>query len=141
MRNCFFEDDDLVTTVRPASFIKKDKDGYFIKIKINKTDVVKVMMLGLVPTFIKDSDMFVLSVSLTNATRIRVNGMRVNSLNLDDNRLQQMPISLVSIRELGIKKYSKNTDFKHRQCYATTLVMHIKVPSKARKRNENAQSS
>lgn len=138
MRNCFFEDNDFTTTVRPASFIKKDNRGYFIDIKLNKTDVVKFMMLGLVPTYHMDKDIFTLSVALNNATKIRINGIRATSLNLDDNRLQQMPLSLISIRELALKRYSIKTDYKSQQCYATKAIFHIDTPSKSRKKNANS---
>lgn len=136
MRNCFFEDNDFTTTVRPASFIKKDNRGYFIDIRINKTDVVKFMMFGLVPTYHADKDIFTLSVTLNNATKIRINGIRATSLNLDDNRLQQMPLSLISIRELALKQYSNKTDYKSQQCYATKAIFHIDIPSRSRKKNE-----
>ena len=141
MRNCFFEDDDFTTTVRPASFIKEDNRGYFIDIRINKTDVVKFMMLGLVPTYHDDEDIFTISVALNNVTKIRVNGIRVASLNLEDNRLQKIPISLISIRELALKRYSKKTDYKTQQCYATKAIFSIDTSSKSRKKNENSQSS
>lgn len=139
MRNCFFEDDDFTTTVRPASFIKEDNRGYYIDVRINKTDVVKVMMLGLVPTYHADKDIFVLSVALNNVTKIRINGIRATSLNLDDNRLQQIPLSLISIRELALKRYSKKTDYRYQQCYATKAIFHI--DTSFRKKNENSQSS
>ena len=129
MRNCFFEDNDFTTTVRPMSFIKKDNDGYFTIIKINKTDVVKFMMLGITPEYIKEKDIFIVSVGITNSTKIRINGIRATSLSLTDNRLQQMPLSLISIRELAIRVYSKNTNKIH-QCYATKVIFHIKTPSK-----------
>ena len=141
MRNCFFENDDFTTTVRPASFIKEDNRGYFIDIKINKTDVVKFMMLGLVPTYHADEDIFTLSVALNNNTKIRINGIRATSLNLDDNRLQQIPLSLISIRELALRQYSKKTDYKSQQCYATKAIFHINTPSRSRKKNANSKSS
>ena len=136
MRNCFFEDNDFTTIVRPASFIKEDNRGYFIDIKINKTDVVKFMTLGLVPTYQPDKDIFTLSVALNNATKIRINGIRATSLNLDDNRLQQIPLSLISIRELALKRYSNKTDYKSQQCYATKAIFYIDAPSRSRKKNE-----
>lgn len=138
MRNCFFEDNDFTTTVRPASFIKEDNRGYFIDIRINKTDVVKFMMLGIIPTYHDDKDIFTISVALNNVTKIRINGMRVTSLNLDDNRLQQIPLSLISIRELALKRYSKKTDYKSQQCYATKAIFCINTPSRSRKKNENS---
>ena len=141
MRNCFFEDNDFTTTVRPASFIKKDNRGYFIDIKLNKTDVVKFMMLGFVPTYHADKDIFTLSVALTNATKIRINGIRATSLNLDDNRLQQIPLSLISIREIALKRYSEKTDYKSQQCYAVKAIFYIDTPSKSRKKNENSKPS
>lgn len=140
MRNCFFEDSDFTTSVRPVSFIKEDNRGYFIDIKINKTDVVKFMMLGLIPTYDTDKDIFVLSVALNNATKIRINGIRAPSLKLDDTRLQQIPISLISIQELALKRYSKKTRKKW-QCYATKANFHINTPSRSRKRNATSQSS
>lgn len=138
MRNCFFEDDDFITTVRPASFIKEDNHGYFIDIRINKTDVVKFMMLGIVPTYYADEDIFTISVALNNTTKIRINGIRATSLNLEDNRLQKIPASLISIRELALKRYSKKTEYKSRQCYATKAIFCINVSS--RKKNANSQS-
>lgn len=137
MRNCFFEDNDFSTTVRPASFIKEDNRGYFIDIKINKTDVVKFMMLGLIPVYIKDQDIFVLSVALNYSTKIRINGIRATSLKLNDDRLQKIPASIISIRELALKMYSKNTGYKSRQCYATKAIFHIRTESNARKKNED----
>ena len=138
MRNCFFEDDDFTTTVRPTSFIKKDNRGYCIDVRINKKDVVKFMMLGIVPTYNADKDVFVISVSLTNVTKIRINGIRATSLNLDDDRLQQIPLSLISIRELALKRYSKKTDYKSQQCYATKAIFCIDTSSKSRKKDENS---
>lgn len=131
MRNCFFEDNDFSTIVRPASFIKKDNRGLYIDVKINKKDVVKFMTLGIVPTYIQKDDIFIISIALTNATKIRINGIRATTLNLDDNRLCKMPTSLITIRELGLKLYSKNTDYKTHQCYATKAIFHIKMPSKS----------
>lgn len=127
MRNCFFEDSDFTTIVRPVSFIKEDDHGYFIDIRINKTDVVKFVMLELVPTYVKEKDIFVISVALTNTTKIRINGIQAASLNLDD-QVTKIPVSLISIRELGLKRYSKNTNAKARQCYATKAIFHVKVP-------------
>lgn len=140
MRNCFFEDDDFTTIVRPASFIKEDNRGYFIDIRINKSDVVKFMTLGLVPTYHADKDIFTLSFALNNTTKIRVNDIRVTSLNLDDDRLQKIPLSLISIREIALKRYSKKTDYKPQQCYATKAVFCIDTSSKSRKKNANSQS-
>lgn len=137
MRNCFFEDNDFTTTVRPMSFIRKNRHGYFIDVKINKTDVVKFMMLGLIPTYVKDEDVFVLSVALNNATKIRINGIRATSLNYDDIRLQQIPVSLVTIRELALKIYSENTDYKYHQCYATKAIFHIKIQPRDGNTNED----
>lgn len=132
MRNCFFEDNDFSTTVRPESFIKRTSYGYVIDVKINKSDVVNFMMLGLVPEYIKDKNIFVLSVMFNNATKIRINGIRATSLDLDDNRLQKIPISLVSIRELALRVYSEKTNSKYQKCYATKAIFHIKMPSKAK---------
>lgn len=139
MRNCFFEDDDFTTTVRPASFIKGDNLGYFLDIKINKKDVIKFMTLGLMPVYKKEDDIFILPVALTNATKIRINGIRAASLNLDDNRLQQIPISLITIRELALKRYSKKTYKKSRQCYATKAIFYINKSS--RRKNESTKSN
>lgn len=141
MRNCFFEDNDFATTVHPASFIKEDGHGYFIDIRINKTDVYKFMMLGLIPTYHVDKDIFTLSVALNNSTKIRINGIRVTSLNLDDNRLQQIPLSIISIRELALKQYSKKTDYKSQQCYATRAIFYINTSYRSRKKNANSKSS
>ena len=138
MRNCFFEDNDFTTTVHLASFIKKDYRGYFIDIRINKPDVAKFMMLGLVPTYHADKDIFTLSVALNNATKIRINGIRVTSLDLNDNRLQQIPLSLISIRELALKRYSKETDYKSQQCYATKVIFCINISSRSREKNANS---
>jgi len=138
MRNCFFEDDDFTTTVRPASFIKKDNRGYCIDVKINKKDVIKFMILGIIPTYHADEDVFVISIALNNVTKIRINGIRATSLNLDDDRLQQIPLSLISIRELALKRYSKKTDYKSQQCYATKAIFCIDTSSKSRKKDENS---
>ena len=132
MRNCFFEDNDFSTTVRPMSFIKRTSHGYVIDVKINKSDVVTFMMLGLVPEYIKDENVFILSIMINNATKIRINGIRATYLDLDDNRLQKMPISLVSIRELALRVYSEKTDSKSQKCYATKAIFHIKTPSKTK---------
>lgn len=127
MRNCFFEDSDFTTIVRPVSFIKEDTHGYFIDIRVNKTDVVKFVMLDLVPTYIKEKDIFVISVALNNSTKLRINGIQATSLKLDD-RITKIPVSLISIRELGLKRYSKHTNAKARQCYATKAIFHVKIP-------------
>lgn len=139
MRNCFFEDNDFSTIVRPASFIKEDDHEYFIDIKINKTDVVKFMMLGLVPTYRASENIFTLSVALNNSTKIRINGIRVTSLGLDDDRLQQIPVSLVSIEDLVLKRYSKKTN-KSQQCYATKAIFHVDTSSRSWRKDANPQS-
>ena len=131
MRNCYFEDNDFMTTVRPQSFIQEDRRGYFIEVRINQTDVVKFMKIGVIPKYIKDQDRFVIFVGLNNKTIIHINGIR--TMSLSDNRLQQIPTSLVSIRELALKVYSQNTDYRNRDCYATKAIFHIDVPSRSKK--------
>lgn len=140
MRNCFFEDNDFTTTVRPESFIKKDKNGYFIDIKINKSDVLHFMVLGVIPKYVQDKDIFVLSVAITNSTKIRINGMKANSSMFDEKKSRQIPASLISIRELGLKLYSKNARSKSRQCYATKLIFHVDT-TKDRKTDDDAQTN
>lgn len=132
MRNCFFEDDNFTTIVRPVSFIKEDNRGYFIEIRINKSDVVKFMMLGLVPTYVKEDDIFILPVAINNVTKMRINGIRVSSFDLEDERLQKIPISLLSIKELALKVYSKNTDNKNQQCYATRVIFDVKLQARSK---------
>ena len=61
MRNCFFEDSNFSTTIKPISFIKEDGRGYFIEVRINKTDVVKFIENGVVPNYVDDKNMFMIA--------------------------------------------------------------------------------
>lgn len=135
MRNCFFEDNDFSTNVRPVSFIQKDSKGYFIEVRINRKDVVKFMEMGVPPKYDEDDDIFTIQIGLNNSTNIHINGIR--TMSLSDNRLQKIPVSLISIRELALKLYSKNTKYKNQKCYATKAIFHIQIPSR-RKYNVNS---
>lgn len=126
MRNCFFEDDNFYTNVKPLSFIQEDRDGYFIEVRINQSDVVKFMKIGVTPTYVKDNDIFKIAIGLNNRTTIHVNGIRATELS--DKRLQRIPISAVSIVELALKTYSLKTYYRNRDCYATKAIFKVKLP-------------
>lgn len=125
MRNCFFEDSSFTTTVKPLSLIKDDGYGYFIEVRIKKTDIAKFIENGVVPFYVQDNDIFAVRIALNNNTTVRINGMRLTSLS--DGRLEKIPISAISIRELALKLYSKKSGKKHFQCYATKVLFKINI--------------
>ena len=127
MRNCFFEENDFSTTVRPCSFIKEDKHGYFTEVRINKTDVVKFMEHGVTPEYDIDNNIFKIAISLNNNTTLHLNGMRAS---LSDKRLKEIPVDYISIRELALRLYSSKTGYKNRQCYAIKALFRLDLPKK-----------
>jgi hypothetical protein len=114
-------------SVKPLGFLEKDKNGYFVKVQIpTQRAIIGLLKIGVVPMYDPDLDIFYLNVYLNNSTKIRVNGMRLSSLS--ENNSLKFSNNHVSIRELAIKRYSKNTFKKQqidKQCYATRLLLKI----------------
>ncbi len=123
--NCFIDEkDELYLTVKIISAIKMDKYGYFIETKVSKGNAIKLLKYGIVPIY-SDKDYFYIPVQITNNCTIRINGMRVDSLM--DSRLQKLPIDKIILKELVLKKYSEKTKHTPRQCYATKIILTLKI--------------
>ena len=124
MKNCYFEDSNLYLSVSPIELFNYSDRGYYVIVNIARKDVVRLMENDIIPHHDKDS-FFSLKVRLNNNTRIQLNGIRVT--NLSDEKLRYIPIDLVTIKELALKRYSNKT-YNHEQCYATRLILQVKQP-------------
>lgn len=122
MNNCFFEDSNLYLNVQPLELFEYSGRSYHIIVRISRKDVLRLMERDIVPTHDKDS-LFSLKVRVTNNTHIRLNGIRVT--NLSDERLRYIPIDLVTIKELSLRRYSSKTNIGE-QCYADRLILQVK---------------
>ena len=124
MKNCYFEDSNLYLSVSPIELFNYSDRGYYVIVNIARKDVVRLMENDIIPHHDKDS-FFSLKVRLNNNTRIQLNGIRVT--NLSDEKLRYIPIDLVTIKELALKRYSNKT-YNNEQCYATRLILQVKQP-------------
>lgn len=123
--NCLFDDADFNFRARLNSSILSDGHGYYLELRINRSDVIKLMELGVVPNHIGDG-VFVLQVRLTNKSIITFNGLRLSYFN--DEAIQNLDISKIIIKEICLRRYSKSTITKNntkRQCYATRVIFTI----------------
>lgn len=123
--NCFIDDNDEVyTTVKLSSAIKADKYGYFIEATLTRDNVLELLKHGIAALY-SQKGYFYITVQLTNNTDIRINGLQVTSLS--DSRLQKLPLDKITLKELILKRYSTKTKHTPRQCYATKILLTLKV--------------
>ena len=123
--NCLFDDVDFNFRARLNSSILSDGHGYYLELRINRSDVIKLMELGVVPNHIGNG-VFVLQVRITNKSLVTFNGLRLSYFN--DEAVRNLDISKVVIKEICLRRYSKNTITKNntkRQCYATRVTFTI----------------
>ena len=124
MYNVFFEDTDLNLQTKVYSFLKKDQYGYFIELSIRKSDVLKLMRVDVIPKHTED-DIFILKVRINNNTTVTLNGIKVTFF--DDERLKNLPLKELELRELILKRYSKYRKNPAGYCYATKAVFKINM--------------
>ena len=128
MYNCYFEDADLYFNAKPESFICKDSDGFFIKIRIlSKMVIVELLKLQIVPIY--ENDIFYIKVYLTNGgSTIRINGLPLGALS--EKYSDGSKIKKITIKEAAIRRYSedhpKSIHAHGRACYAKRLLLNIK---------------
>lgn len=124
MANCFFEDNDCIINVKPVVLINQDRFGWHTIIQIQQKDVLKLMKQGIIPVYNFEKDIFTLRVKVTTSTVFRINGVRI--YDIDDKRLQKIPLNKVNIREIAVKKYSEKTKY-YDTYYAKRLIFHLNV--------------
>lgn len=124
MANCFFEDAECTINVKPLEIVRQDEHGYCTIVQILRKDIVKLLKIGVLPDYDSQKDIFTLRVKVTVATKFHINGLRI--YDIFDEKLQQIPIDRILIREIGIKKYSEKTKYFDKY-YATRLILHLKM--------------
>ncbi len=127
MYNVFFEDTDLILSTKLDTFIEEDGRGFYIDLIIRRQDVIKLMLIDVVPEHRGDG-VFILRVRLTNNTQVSLNGIRVTYLG--DERLKSMPLNKINLEEIALKRYSSKTRSKRGPrdyCYATKALFKVKV--------------
>lgn len=122
--NCFFDEKDAVyISVKLASTIKEDRTGYFMEIRLRKSNVISLMEHGVIPKYDIHKGFFKLIVRLSNITKITVNGLRLN--NLADENFLKVPYDYFVLKEMVLKKYSDKTKHGLHDCYATKIVLTL----------------
>lgn len=126
MYNVFFEDADLILLTKIDTFIEEDSRGFYIDLVIRRPDVIKLMLIDVVPKH-RGNGVFILRVRLNNNTQVSLNGIRVTYLG--DERFKSIPLNKISLREMVLKRYSLKTQKSgHRDyCYATKALFKVKV--------------
>lgn len=130
MRNCFFEDNDFSTTVRLHKFFQKYGNDIFIEVCINRWAVVEFVKLGVLPKYDKVNDIFTVPINFNSYSKLDINGIKTSVTS--DKRLFDIPVERIVLKELGIKRYSKNTDYRMSPMYATRAVFKIKLDDRKR---------
>lgn len=107
--------------VRLHGFIESDRHGYFLTLWLYKTNVTKLMELGVVPAWDADTKRFILKIALGNTCTILMNGLKLTSF--ADERFSKIPIEKLTIKEICLKRY-KIPKFDM-YCYARRVVIDI----------------
>ena len=134
MYNAFFEDADLNLQTKIHNFFEQDRYGYFIGLSIQKSDVLKLMCMDIIPTHIED-DKFILKVRINNNTTVTLNGLRVTSF--DNEKFKSLPLKDLELRELVLRKYSQKRKNPVGYCYATKAVFKITLAKFPRRKDKN----
>ena len=121
--NCFFEDADITFDAKLLSFISTDRHGYYLDVSIPKYRVVELMQNDILPEHTGGGN-FKLRIRLNNSTKLTLNG--INVFNFNDRKIQSIPISKIILRELALKRYSKNHERFSGQCYELKVICKIK---------------
>ena len=123
--NCLFDDVEFNFRARLNSSILSDGHGYYLELRINRSDVIKLMELGVVPNHIGDG-VFILKVGINNRSIITFNGLRLSYF--DNDAVRNIDISKIIVKEICLRRYSESTISKNnvkRQCYATRATFTI----------------
>ena len=128
MYNCLLDDTNYNLTVKLLSWVKQDGNGYFMDLRIKRTDVVPLMELGITPRYTEDG-LFYIRVHISNKTFFSINGIRL--YNLDSTSSKDVKLSKIQIKQLYLKIYSKRTKSK-RDCYAVRMIFNTRTRNKKR---------
>lgn len=122
MKNCFCEGGDLLFTAKLITpTIEQDNYGYYIRVSVPKSYVLPLMDLKIPPVKNQDSN-WELKVRVSSTTKIRINDIRVSSLEHDI--FKKVKPGQFTIKYLIIKNYARHT--RHDcACYATILSLRI----------------